>query len=193
MRRLHWVIAFCAMLAVSAASRGDEPADTPPPIVNPEREGPCDYLLPACPDRGGAKCTVDVIVGLPTGFRFQRAVDDDRRWHLEGFVGLEFIFPIAGVGVRRRYEPLCGKHDALIVAPGIDGYAMYNIFHDGGFFLSGGVPVIGIAAADVDILWRHSFTERCESQLGLKIGAGAGYGVRWGVAPIVGVFSGFRW
>lgn len=186
----HWAVA----IALCACIAGALPADEPPPIVPPDREGPADYILPPCPEQRRPNWTVDAIFGLPTGIRFQRAVNEDRLWHFEGFVGLELVFPMAGIGMRRRYEPLCGKHDGLIIAPGIDAYAMYNVFYNSsGFFLSGGVPVAGIAAADVDILWRHSFTECCESQLGFKIGAGAGYGASWGVVPIAGVFTGLRW
>lgn len=185
----HWAVAFA--LGWAGAAQADEPS---PPMAPPEREGPADCILPPCPASCGPNWTVDFIFGLPTGFRFQRAVNEERLWHFEGFVGLEMIFPMAGIGVRRRYAPLCGQHNALIVAPGIDGYALYNPFYNSnGFLLSGGVPVAGIAAADVDILWRHTFTERCESQLGFKIGAGAGYGASWGVIPIAGVFTGLRW
>jgi hypothetical protein len=187
-----WFLGLGALSILGVECARAQPPPPVPPVV--ENTGPLDAVLPAGPAPAQPSSTVDLILGLPTGFRFQRPVDDDRRWHLEGFVGLELIYPIAGGGFRRRYEPLAGESDALIVAPGFDAYLMYNVFWHSDFpFFSGGPPLAGLFTADVDFLWRHSFTECCQSQLGFKLGAGVGYGARWGPVPVASVFTGIRW
>jgi hypothetical protein len=184
-------IGLLAFTSHAPAQSSDDPPAMPLPV---DRGGPADYLLSECPAPCSTSSTVDFIFGLPTGFRFQRAMSQERQWHLEGFVGFELIFPIAGGGVRRRYEPFCGQHDALVVAPGVDAYLLINPFHNETNFIIGGGPPLGLAmTADVDVMWRHSFGSICESQLGVKLGAGVGYGASWGVLPVSGVFGGIRW
>src|SRR5262245_36220463 len=186
-----WFLGLAVLLACAASPCvAQEKSDAP----ISERDGPLEVVLPACPAPALPSATVDFLLRLPTGFRIQRAITEDRLWHLEGFAGLELIFPIAGGGIRRRYEPLRGRCDALVVAPGTDVYLLYNILHDADGFLIGGGPALGVAVTlDVDVLWRHSFTECCQGQLGFKIGAGAGYAARWGPLPVAGVFTGMRW
>jgi hypothetical protein len=192
MRFMGWILGLSALTILGAIRATAKPPPSVPPVA--ENTGPLDAVLSAGPAPSQPSSTVDLILGLPTGFRFQRPVDDDRMWHLEGFVGLELIYPIVGGGLRRRYEPLRGEHDALVVAPGFDAYLMYNVFWHSDFpFFSGGPPLAGLFTADVDFLWRHNFSECCQSQLGFKLGAGAGYGARWGVLPVAAVFSGIRW
>jgi hypothetical protein len=191
MRIAVWILGLVALVVAPAICPADDFVP-PPPVV--ESSGPLDGVLPACPPLNPHAYTVDVLFGLPTGFRVQRSVDDDQRWHLEGIAGLELIFPMVGGGIRRRYEPFCSKHDALVVAPGLDAYLLYNPLHDETGFIIGGGPEWGFAVtADFDMMWRHSFTERCQSELGFKLGAGVGYAARWGVLPVGGVFTGIRW
>jgi len=191
MRNALWPVAFAALLVAAVDSCAD---DLPPPPLVTDRNGPLDGVLPACPPPNSHASTVDFLFGLPTGFRVQRSVDDDQRWHLEAFGGLELIFPMVGGGIRRRYEPFCGKSDALVIAPGFDAYLLYNPLHDEPGFIIGGRPEWAFAVtADFDMMWRHSFTERCQSELGFKLGAGVGHGARWGVLPVGGVFTGVRW
>src|SRR5262245_44825066 len=187
MRFWGWILGFGALTILGANPAA---AQSPPAV---ERTDPLDGVLPACPPPVPF-VTVDFILGLPTGFRIQRALADDRLWHLEGFAGLELIFPIAGGGIRRRYEPFCGRSDALVIAPGVDAYLLFNTLYNSDGFLIGGGPALGLAVTlDVDVLWRHSFTERCQGQLGFKVGGGAGYGARWAPLPVAGVFTGMRW
>src|SRR5579862_3303588 len=76
---------------------------------------------------------VNLLFGFPTGVRVQRALGDGvgRDWFVEGFAGLELIYPMAGGGIRRRFTPLRGEHDGITVSPGVDVYVLYNTLHDG--------------------------------------------------------------
>ena len=187
------ILSLGLVALVIATSNGSADEIVPRSPVT-DAPGPLDGVLPACPPSTAHTFTVDFLFGLPTGFRVQRSVDDEQVWHLEGFAGLELIFPMVGGGIRRRYEPFCGKADALVVAPGLDAYLLYNPLHDETGFIIGGGPEWAFAVtADFDMLWRHSFTERCQSELGFKLGAGVGHGARWGVLPVGGVFTGIRW
>jgi hypothetical protein len=191
MRIAVWIWVIATLVVTATNSRADDPAFLSPIT---EAQGPLDGVLPACAPSNSHALTVDFLFGLPTGFRVQRSVDDEQRWHLEGFGGIELIFPMVGGGIRRRYEPFCDKSDAFVVAPGLDAYVLYNPLHDEPGFIIGGGPEWAFAVtADFDIMWRHSFTERCQSELGFKLGAGVGHGARWGVLPVAGVFTGIRW
>lgn len=191
MRRFCITLGVLAFPAFAFTQTPDDPPATPLPV---DRGGPADFIVPESPPSTGTGFTVDFIFGSPTGFRFQRPVSEERIWHLEGFIGVNLIFPTAGGGLRRRYAPLRGEHDAMIVAPGFDAYLLFNPLNEKSGFLIGGGPTLGFAmTADVDMMWRHTFTECLESQLGVKLGAGVGYGARWGVLPVAAVFGGIRW
>jgi hypothetical protein len=193
MRLLEWILSLGALSILGVNTVVARSPQSDPPAV--ESSGPLDGVLPSCPTPCGSPShTVDFLFGLPTGFRIQRAVAEDRLWHLEGFAGIELIFPTVGGGIRRRYDRFGDSRNALVFAPGIDAYLLYNPLHNEPGFIIGGGPEFAFAVtADVDMMWRHSFTERCQSELGLKLGAGAGYGARWGVLPVAGVFTGIRW
>jgi hypothetical protein len=193
MRFVSWFLALGALIILGAEGALAQAPPPEPPVA--ENAGPLDGVLPACPTSCGSPShTVDFLFGLPTGFRIERAVAEDRLWHLEGFVGIELIFPTVGGSLRRRYDRFGDSRNALVFAPGIDAYLLYNPLHNEPGFIIGGGPEFAFAVtADVDMMWRHSFTERCQSELGLKLGAGAGYGARWGVLPVGAVFTGIRW
>jgi hypothetical protein len=205
MRR--WFVTIGLLFAQVGDGRAQAPAEpiVPPPVTSPVPDiippqpattplpAPTEFLIPAT-SPAEPQSVVDFIFGVPTGFRFQRAMAQDRIWHFEGFVGLEVVFPIAGVGVRRRYAPICGQTDALVVAPGVDGYVLFNVYHNSnGFWIGGGGPALGwMVAGDVDLMWRHAFST-CQSQLGVKLGLGVAYGARAAIVPVTGVFGGICW
>jgi hypothetical protein len=138
--------------------------------------------------------SVNLLLGFPTGVRVQRALGDDvgRDWFVEGFGGLELIFPMAGGGIRRRFTPCRGDRDSLTVSPGVDVYVLYNTLHDGLGWFSGGPVATGMFTADVEILWHHPFNDRCGAQLGVNLGAGTGFRGQGVVVPVVSVIFGLR-
>jgi hypothetical protein len=204
MRR--WCVAIGLVFAQTGGGRAQVPAEpvVPPPISSPVPDiistqpattplpAPTEFLILA-ESPIVRRSVVDFIFGAPTGFRFQRALADERIWHLEGFIGVEVVFPIVGGGMRRRYAPICGQSDALVIAPGVDAYLLFNVFHDRKGFWFGGGPALGwMVAGDVDVMWRHAFST-CESQVGVKLGLGVAYGARAAVVPVTGVFGGICW
>lgn len=152
---------------------------------------------PATADDPVSGWGTDLILGLPTGLRLQKALNPERQetFVLEGVVGLyAVIFPTAGGGVRYRFAPIQGRRDALVLSPGVDGYVLVNPFSFGHGWLSGGPTAIGMVGADVDCAWRHNLGDHCCGELGLKLGGGVAFGPRSSVVlPLVGVFAGFRY
>jgi hypothetical protein len=138
--------------------------------------------------------SVNLLLGFPTGVRVQRALGDDvgRDWFVEGFGGLELIFPMAGGGIRRRFTPFREDRDSLTVSPGVDVYVLYNTLHDGIGWYSGGYTAVGLFTADVEILWHHDFNDRCGGQLGVNLGAGTGFRGQGVVLPVASVIFGLR-
>jgi hypothetical protein len=130
------------------------------------------------------------LLGLPTGLRLQRALDTDggADWLAEGFIGVDAVFPALGGGVRWDFSSWRGGHNALALRPGLDAYLLLNPFSNQDF---GGPGAAGLFAADLDVLWQHAGDNGGGGQMGVKLGAGAGYGRRWDVLPIVSFFAGF--
>jgi len=127
--------------------------------------------------------SVDLLIGLPTGVRVQRAIQDDPSWVVEGVVGLEAIFPVFGGGVRRRFTVVTADCEEFLVSPGIDAFLALSPSDD--LFGSSAVPLI---VADVDLAWRHHFTLGNCGEIGLKVGLGVGFGV----IPQVALYGGWR-
>lgn len=153
--------------------------------------------LPAVEDRRDdtpGRWTADFLLGLPTGLRLQRALDDGAAWRFEGLIGFESLFPVAGLGLRRRFIPWDGKHDDFVLAPGADVYVLYNWLHSSGGPLGGGPGGWTLAAGDVDFIWAHDFNGRCAGELGVKLGAAANLAANTTVPvlPVVSLFGGFQ-
>lgn len=190
MNRPH--LLFCALLLGSGGPVAAQPPAAPP------HDAPGLVLVESGPVQPGtARAPVwsaDLLLGLPTGVRLQRTLDEDDHgaWFAEGFVGLEFIFPMVGGGARRGLTAVCGGRDALCVNPGLGAYLLINPLSGMDGFFGGGPTLGGLIAADVDLVWRHAFGECSEGHLGLKLGAGFGHGASWGVLPIVSIFLGWR-
>ncbi len=146
---------------------------------------------PAIP--GESSCAINLEIGFPTGVRFQHALGEDvgRNWLVEGFAGLEVIFPMAGGGIRRRFTPVCGQHDALVLCPGLDGYVLYNTLHDLGWF-GRSRTAFGMVSVDVDIFWHHVLSDHCASQFGIKLGAADAFGASEVIVPVVNLVFGLR-
>jgi hypothetical protein len=162
-----------------------------PPAVNTAGLG-AGSLPDSCLD--AQRWSVNLLLGLPTGVRVQRSLGDNlgRDWLVEGFAGVELIFPMAGGGIRRRFTPFCGDHDRLMVSPGVDVYVLYNSLHDGVGWFSGGPVTTGLITADLEIFWHHAFNDRCGTQLGVNLGAGTGFRGQGVVLPVASVVFGFR-
>jgi hypothetical protein len=189
------VVVLSSVGAAPAAERTPEARPADVEVVVPARpaEGGADDLFPFASSRECSAWSMDFLFGLPTGFRAKRSFEEDEggAWQMEGFAGLEVIFPMVGGGVRRRFTPFSGKHDAVCVSPGVDAYLLVNPFAASDFFHSGDAAAL-VLTGDVDVSWRHTFRWGWEGELGLKLGAGAGLGARWGVLPVAGVFAGSR-
>jgi hypothetical protein len=137
---------------------------------------------------------VDLLLGLPSGVRISFGPATLNTWvpALEGFAGLYLILPTAGAGLRWSLSPLTNAHDALVLRPGIDVYALDNPFDTGGW-LSGGSRGLGVIAGDAEFIWHHHFDWGLGGELGLKFGAGAVFSPRAsGVMPIGAIFLGFH-
>jgi hypothetical protein len=176
-------------------------AQTPapmPPLDNPSplainTAGPGAGSLPDT-GLGAQPWSVNLLLGFPTGVRVQRMLGDDlgRDWLVEGFAGVELIYPMAGGGIRRRLTPFRGDRDSLTVSPGVDVYVIYNLLHDAGGWYSGGHVATGLITADLEIFWHHAFNDRCGAQLGLNLGAGSGFRGQGVVLPVASVIFGLR-
>jgi hypothetical protein len=146
---------------------------------------------PAPPDN---PWSIDFLLGLPTEVRLQRTLlgDNGRGLVVEGFAGLEAIFPEVGGGIRYRVPLRLGSQNALVIAPGADAYLLGNPFHAGSGFLSGGPATIPLFTLDTDLMWQHTFSEHSEGEFGVKLGVGTASADRDVIIPVVSVFSGWR-
>src|SRR5262249_9191046 len=126
---------FLVMLGRGQAQQPEPaPWDVPPVLTAPPP-------VPAAPpDSALSPWSLDVMFGLPTGIRAQRVLFEieGRATLIEGFAGLEAIFPLAGGGLRERFTLLHKRGHDLTLSPGVSAYAVYNIFHTGGGWLGGG-------------------------------------------------------
>lgn len=149
---------------------------------------PVQSLRPRC------LWSADVLVGLPTGVRLQRVLSEeaDRAWLVEGFFGLEVIFPMVGGGIRRRLVSWSGECDSLCFSPGVDAYYLHNSFRHGGGLFGGGPDGFGFVTVDTDMHWKHAWTQRFEGDVGLKVGLGLVLGNedRWAIFPVLSVYLG---
>lgn len=139
--------------------------------------------------------SLDVMLGLPTGLRAQYVLDEreGRATLVEGFAGLEAIFPIVGGGLRERFTLYHRRESALTFSPGVGAYGLYNIFHSSGGWFGGGPTWAPMVTADMDLAWRRPCREGTERVFGLKLGVGAlRGGDNWSVIPFVGLFGGWR-
>jgi hypothetical protein len=153
-------------------------------------------VTPVVPD-GGAVIgdrlwSIDLLLGLPTGVRVQRAFDDhvtNRGWEAEGFLGLEIIIPTIGGGLRRKTGLGGILPDEFFVAPGVDAYLMLNPDQR---LLSGDAAHL-LLTGDIDIGWRHPLSRGGSGEFGVKLGAGVWLGTdNGGVLPVVAMFGGWH-
>jgi hypothetical protein len=137
---------------------------------------------------------IDFLLGLPIEVRLQRDLlsNNGRALVVEGFAGLEAIFPEVGGGIRYRLPLRLNSQNALVIAPGADAHLLGNPFHEGSGFLSGGPATIPLLTLDTDLMWQHAFSEHSEGEFGVKVGAGAASADRTVIIPVVSVFSGWR-
>jgi hypothetical protein len=184
------LLAWTGATAAQPAPLAPMASSTTAPAVPP---GDVDGSLPITA-AVAASWHPDLLIGLPTGLRLQRTFADDGRhaWVGEAFVGLELIFPMAGVGLRRRFTPICGENNCLRFSPGIDVYGIHWNF-DGGQLFGHSEGSAALLGADVDVTWEHSWTRGFGSELGVKVGVGEvlGRNGSFGV-PIICLFGGFR-
>lgn len=171
--RFYVLLAISVLVATPAIHAQPAPEKSPTveptPLPMPVEETFLEYK-PSCLAENHSRWAMDFLVGAPTAIRLQRGLGDERRWVLEAFTGLELIFPVTGVGLRRRFLICYGECDALMVSPGVDGYLVYNIASDSGGLLGGGPDFWGMIGVDVDITWKHSWSRHWEGEAGLKLG-----------------------
>src|SRR5262245_10899404 len=191
------VVLLAVHLPTNAQSLGTWTPETSDHLPPPSRE----ILMGPHPSATGYDSrnlwSADLLLGLPTGVRLQRSLGPDPdSWLVEGFLGLEAIVPVAGLGVRRPMTYWSGPEDAIVISPGADLYlgALPFTFSFWGESSSG---VLGLAmiALDVDLVWRHTWFDAAEGELGLKLGAGAlggNFGFFPAPFPVASVFLGCR-
>jgi len=153
------------------------------PVAPGHPDGPRPIFDPAW--------SVDLLVGAPTGIRLQRTLDGtdpDHPWAAEGFVGVHAIFPAFGGGVRKTVSRAWSGWDQFVVAPGVDAFLLINPDRD----VFGGAGALPFVTFDVDLVWRHEFYPGGCGEVGVKLGAGVGFGERIGVLPVVALFGGWR-
>lgn len=115
--------------------------------------------------------SLDLLLGLPTGLRVQRQLGESP-WFAEGIAGVYVVPPFVGGtmlggGFRRCFTPFAGEYNALCISPGIDAYlASFQVLLDPGKHAG------GVIAADVDVLWRHTYGKGCQGDLGVNLGRG---------------------
>jgi hypothetical protein len=198
MRQLYPALGIAMLLAGWVNLAG---AQTPAPLPAADHPSPLAFntaslgagSLPGS-NLDAQPWSVNLLLGFPTGVRVQRSLGDDigRDWLVEGFGGLELIFPMAGGGIRRRFTPFRGDRDSLTVSPGLDVYVLYNSLRDGVGWYSGGPVTTGLITADREIFWHHAFNDRCGAQLGVNLGAGTGFRGQGVVLPVASVIFGLR-
>ena len=198
MRQLYPALGIAILLAgsVNAAE-----AQTPAPLPGPDYPSPLAMNVAsqgavALPGSGldAQAWSVDLLLGFPTGVRVQRSLGDDvgRDWFVEGFGGVEIIFPMTGGGIRRRFTPFCGDRDSLTISPDVDVYLLYNSLRTSVGWFGGGPVTTGVFAADVEVLWHHAFNDRCGAQFGVNLGAATGFRGQGVVLPVVSFLFGLR-
>jgi hypothetical protein len=175
--------------------RAELPAGRPEqgPRVELPAVAPVGDALP--PPKTADPWAVEFLLGAPLGVRLQRDVltNEDQALVVEGFAGVEVLFPEVGGGIRYRVPLRLGGRDALVIAPGVDAYLLANPFHGGGRgYLSGGTAAAGLYTLDTDLMWQHTFRLHTEGDFGIKLGAGVAEGNTWVVIPVVSVLCGWR-
>jgi hypothetical protein len=140
--------------------------------------------------------SVDVLLGIETGIRLKRCINGNKSygWMAEAFVGLDYVlFPAAGVGLRYGMAPWTGRHNSLSISPGVDVHVLANPFSNVGGLFGFGPTGFGLITADVDLSWRHVYTDSFSGEIGFKLGAGVPIGkIQHIVVPVVSIYAGFR-
>src|SRR4051794_544410 len=110
---------LATVVGLQMATEGD--AQTPfAELPDPSSIGPpiaADWRPAQRTGLDEAPSSFDFIFGLPTGFRLQLGFGEEARWQAEGFLGLELIYPTAGVGLRRRIPWFEGRRDGFVISP----------------------------------------------------------------------------
>ena len=189
------MLARFAVLCAVALTAGPVAAQSPAP--------PPDALAPPPPVPGAADVlagiadgtptrfpgvSTDLLIGLPFAVRVQTKVIGPL-W-AEAGAGLWVIIPDIFAGLRLDVGLYRGQEDVIAVRPGASVHAIYNIFHSGSGWLSGGEPFYPGVGADVDLIWQHCWTDRFRGHVGLKIGAVTVFGENTGVVPTAALLFG---
>jgi hypothetical protein len=179
---MRFAAALAVLLIPLARADAQEAASLIPADLDwakPEAPSPPEYHV--------GRASLDVLVGLPLGLRFQMPLTsrpEGTAWLVEASAGLFFIFPTTELGLRRQWALWCGSENQVVVAPGAGVYATYNPFHHGDLFFGGGPPWWVTPFVDVDLVW-----QRQSGLLGVKLGVAAGDRVGF---PLAGIFGGWQ-
>ncbi|MCS6851703.1 MAG: hypothetical protein NZ700_11110 [Gemmataceae bacterium] len=150
-------------------------------------------FLPLLPEPPAVPAwALDSLPGLPRSARFQRSLAGDCAWWAEGLLGLLTPYPVVGGGLRRRFVPWAGDNHCVSISPGLDIYALVDPFADEDRFLGPGPLRGGGLTADVDVVWKHSFGNFGQTELGVRLGTGVGYGSGPARLPILNALLGCR-
>jgi hypothetical protein len=123
----------------------------------------------------------DAILGLPTALRVQARLSHTRLW-AECGGGFYLIFPGVFAGLRVDAPVVETCRDCLLFRPGVTGWFIPAGDTGGGGYLGGEYRNVGIVSLDADAIWRHRWTGRFHTDLGVKFGLGLGIGN--GVIPL---------
>ncbi len=93
-----------------------------------------------------------------------------------------------GGGIRKNLYLSRFAWDEFLLAPGLDAFLLLN--PDSNLF--GSTQALPLVTLDVDLVWRHQCCPCGWGEVGVKMGAGVGFGARVGVLPIFAVFGGWH-
>jgi hypothetical protein len=197
-RPIRFVLLTALLVPALAAAQPDV-------LFNPETRGtiaprePAEKSPAAVADPGpcpGHPWSIDLLLGTQTGLRAKRFFDGEKGygWMIEASAGLDYVlFPFLGGGLRYGFAPYQGRYNSFSISPGVDLHAVANPFHNVGGWFGGGPTGFGLVNYDVDLSWRHVYTDSCSGELGLKLGAATPIGkVRHGTLPVVSIWAGIR-
>lgn len=144
---------------------------------------------------------MDLLLGAPTGLRFQRQIAESRYWFEIGG-GAYLWWPAVFAGIRSEGRMIATSADILSVRPGLIAYYLpgYSV-HDEGRNRRWSfddydyrVRTAGMLALDFDLSWKHRWTNAFHSEIALKLGVGVLATSRYvDVAPLAGLSLGFNY
>ena len=175
------------------------PAPTPDPNVGRVLYGeqPLFEVIDAKPYE--PRWRMDLLLGAPTGIRFQRQLGESRLWAEVGAGGYLW-WPTVFAGVRSEGRMFSGASDVLSVRPGLIAYYLQGYTIDDrsrnwdGWDGDYRIRTAGMVAIDFDLSWKHRWLDSLHGEIALKLGAGVAFTNRCAyVLPLAGLSLGVNY